>query len=221
MTEMTNIPLPNPRPFPTYPMHDIDYINKYKSVSLPLWIWECFENPIVSIPENIQSYLTCCVCRDIPRDPVLPKCNHKLCIRCLSKLSPPHCPICREPINRDEIRGVVDFVGQELRLINEFTEVHCYHRCGYTGPATRVVLHERSQCPLRYVKCPNFRCNIVGPFDKIQKDHYPTCQFQLMVCETCGQPRYMDPSRPHNCLKAALRCIDGKIYLLKSYFSIK
>lgn len=55
---------------------------------------ECADEEMPDARPPLQLELTCSVCRDIFREPVVLPCTHSFCRECLQK-SGPRCPLCR------------------------------------------------------------------------------------------------------------------------------
>lgn len=197
-------------PQPTYNLQSFDYLRRVD------WTRESFDSrtPLEAEQEN----LVACAAEPfsvIPRQPVLLRCGDCLCWECLMKLDGATCPRCRTPIIDTEVRHFSQFTPQEARIISAFTDVDCHFACGYHGPATRVIEHEKEQCRLRDVKCPNKACFVVGRAQDILGTHLGVCPRGMEGCQQCRLPTYRVPNGnpPHNCLVEALNQINGKVLI--------
>lgn len=192
---------------PLYNLLSFDYIRRAH------WTRESFDSrtPLGAAHENLVTCATEAF-GAIPRQPVLLKCGDCMCWECYMKLEGTSCPRCRHPIDEGDVRQLAQFTAQETRLISAFTDVDCHNACGFHGPSTRTVEHEKVFCPLRDVKCPNKGCLTVGMARDIVGQHLAACPWAREACRQCRLPRLSvpNPNHPHDCTVEALLHIHGK-----------
>ena len=86
----------------------------------------------------------CPICCDFFSDPAGTPCDHWFCKKCIEACLPFHnwqCPMCREPVPKDSLRG-----DRFIRSLVDERSVHCRNSnlgCSWTGPRRERKRHDK------------------------------------------------------------------------------
>ena len=175
---------------------------------------------LIENPDH-TNVVRCPVCFDIPRFPIISKCNHVLCNECFvknftSKMSHQgndyytKCPECRTHL------GITDvYTYSQYKLISpQSTTILFYNSirvfCDNNGCHQFINFeqlneHEMFQCLFRKIVCPAKLCPAVGPPDQTLK-HTLICPLHSIWCGVCYS-KYSGVVYAHNCVKMLQRRI--------------
>lgn len=204
-------------------------LNQRNKDRLAAWIAQQprIRNPNTNIdPLHIENpdhtnVLRCPVCFDIPRFPIIAKCNHVLCNECFvknfsSKMSHrgndyyTKCPVCRTHL------GIADVQTFQQYKINNSNSTTCtfYNSirvlcdnagCNQFISFDQLNEHEMFQCSFRKIVCPAKLCPAVGPPEQTL-NHTLNCPLHSIWCGICYS-KYSCVVYAHNCEKMLQRRI--------------
>jgi Zinc finger, C3HC4 type (RING finger) len=163
----------------------------------------------------------CPVCFDIPRFPIISKCNHVLCNECFvknftSKMSHrgndyfTKCPECRAHLGITDVQTY-----QHYKLTNPNSTASSFYGsikvvCDNAGCNQFICFdelneHEMFNCLFRKIVCPAKLCPAVGPAEQIL-NHTLKCPLHSIWCGVC-YTKYSCVVFGHNCEKMLQRRI--------------
>ena len=196
------------------------------------------DDPITSIdPCHIETtdyntVIRCPVCFDIPRYPLITKCNHVICNVCFDKIFTRKiynvgnryfikCPVCGTEIAPDDVHtysqeklfspaSVASVFYGSIRILCD--NANCKEFIVYE----ELFAHEIFQCSQRKLKCPAQNCPAVGPPPETLQ-HTLDCALHTIWCGIC-YTRYSCVSYGHNCVKMMQRRLLLGFHFSKSLF---
>ena len=202
-----------------------------------------YADGIVSRPsdeELSETMYTCSICLGVPRSPVIiRRCFHLGCetcfeehytrnLRVVSDISGQGvyatCPLCRGRYDKFDIVHFRDWsplakwAYSAVRVKCSLAErkpngsMQCEHVC----PIVELERHERFECSLRRVTCPNYGCEFENAEWEVRM-HFSACPYVARFCTTCKLPVLLTESRRHNCVSAMQETLQKMIEKCQEY----
>lgn len=162
-----------------------------------------------SVPQD----LLCSVCSNVPRNAVMPPCEHICCLPCAEnwKNDVGTCPICEmSMVGRTMVPP-----GRIVLNLYRQLEMSCENKdrgCEAWIPIEDVVSHQ-ANCPKALICCPNSGCGATVGRDTLPI-HEANCPHRLVSCALCSATLSFSEMDEHDakyCPMAEIECCGQKM----------
>ncbi len=202
-----------------------------------------YADGVVSRPsdeELSETMYTCSICLGVPRTPVIiRRCFHLGCETCFEKhytqnlrvVSDPSgqgvyatCPLCRGRFDKFDLVHFRDwsplskwaYSSVRVKCSVSEREPNESEQCEHVCSIVELEKHERFECSLRRLKCPNYGCD----FENTERElrlHFSECHYLARFCTTCKLPVLLSDSCRHNCIIALQQTLQEMITKCQEY----
>lgn len=153
----------------------------------------------------------CHICHLPLREPVLTRCGHRYCKKCLDEAIKrqhvPQCPVDREPLDRE--KDIFPDKATERNILS--CHVKCPSEgCDWTGEVRHVEAHLLS-CHCKIIRCPNHRCQAIMEKRLVEDHVMNTCQWRTLQCGHCSGKYAKCEEEKHSseCRRIPVDCPNG------------
>ncbi|XP_068669883.1 TNF receptor-associated factor 4-like [Montipora foliosa] len=163
--------------------------------------------------DAVEEDLKCVICQFPLRDPILTKCGHRFCNKCLdtyfTRLEREgqrlQCPVDRGNLSRDKADVFPDKATE--RKILSFAVKCPSEGCQWTGELRSKSNHLES-CPLKLISCTNQNCHEIMVRRDVQEHVNFTCRWRIVQCSYChmAHPACKEKDHQAECGRYPVKC---------------